>query len=143
MPGMHETILAFDFGHRRIGLAIGQHVTGSANPLGVIANRESGPDWDKIGHFLKEWQPARLIVGMPSHTDGSRSNIADAVDGFIDGLGRFCLPIETVDERYTSMEAQAMLKSEREMGLRGRISKEMIDSAAAVLIAERWLNKSG
>lgn len=143
MSGMHETILAFDFGRRRIGLAIGQHITSSANPVGVIINRESGPDWDKISACIKDWQPARLIVGMPSHVDGSRSNIADAVDAFIVELGRFRLPIETVDERYTSLEAETMLKSQRAMGLRGRIRKEMIDSAAAVLIAERWLQKSG
>lgn len=143
MSGMHDTILAFDFGRRRIGLAIGQNITGSASPVGVIINGESGPDWEKIDRFIKDWQPARLIVGMPSHADGSRSSIANAVDAFIGGLGRFCVPIETVDERYTSIEAEAMLKSERKMRLRGRISKEMIDSAAAVLIAERWLHKSG
>lgn len=143
MPDMHETVLAFDYGLRRIGLAIGQHITSSANPVGVIANGESGPDWDQIAHFLKEWRPGRLIVGMPSRIDGSRSDIADHVDEFIIDLGRFDLPIETVDERYTSVEAQAMLNAERKRGLRGRIKKDMIDSAAATLIAERWLNKTG
>ena len=136
---MHDTIVAFDFGLRRIGVAVGQQVTGSANPLGVIRNSEAGPDWRAIDALLNEWQPDRLIVGMPSHTDGSRSEIANYVDEFVGELGRFKRPIDTVDERYTSIEAEKMLKSERAMGLRGRIRKEMIDSAAAVLIAERWL----
>ena len=139
MPGMHDTIVAFDFGLRRIGVAVGQQVTGSANPLGVIRNSEAGPDWRAIDALLNEWQPDRLIVGMPSHTDGSRSEIANHVDEFLGELGRFERPIDTVVERYTSIEAEEMLKSERAMGLRGRIRKEMIDSAAAVLIAERWL----
>ncbi len=95
--------------------------------------------WRAIDALLNEWQPDRLIVGMPSHTDGSRSEIANYVDDFVGELGRFKRPIDTVDERYTSIEAEEMLKSERAMGLRGRIRKEMIDSAAAVLIAERWL----
>ena len=139
MPGMHDTIVAFDFGRRRIGVAVGQQVTGSANPLGIVRNTDDGPDWRAIDTILNEWQPDRLIVGMPSHTDGSRAEIANYVDLFVAELGRFDRPVDTVDERYTSIEAEEMLKSERAMGLRGRIRKEMIDSAAAVLIAERWL----
>ena len=144
MPGMHETILAFDFGHRRIGIAVGQQVTGSANPLGIVSNSDDGPNWREISKLIDEWQPARLIVGMPANADGSRADIADPVDQFVTDLGRFERPVNTVDERYTSLEAEEMLKSERAMGLRGRIRKEMIDSAAAVLIAERWLrNEAG
>jgi putative Holliday junction resolvase len=144
MPGMHETILAFDFGLRRIGVAVGQQVTGSANPLGVINNGDSGPDWNRITKLHEEWQPARLVVGMPSHADGSRAPIADDVDSFIKALGRFELPIETVDERFTSTEAAAILKFERAMGRRKRIKKEHLDSTSAVLIAESWLrNASG
>ena len=141
MPGMHDTILAFDFGRRRIGVAVGQQVTGSANPLCVVKNSESGPDWQAIDKILQEWQPASLVVGMPANADGSRAKIATYVDEFIDELGRFQRPVHTVDERYTSLEAEEMLKSERAMGIRGRIRKEMIDSTAAVLIAERWLRK--
>jgi putative Holliday junction resolvase len=141
MPGMHETVLAFDFGRRRIGIAVGQQVTGSANPLGVVSNSDVGPDWREIKNLIDEWQPARLIVGMPANADGSRAEIVDHVDQFVAGLDRFERPVHTVDERYTSLEAEEMLKSERAMGLRGRITKETIDSAAAVLIAERWLRK--
>jgi putative Holliday junction resolvase len=83
----------------------------------------------------------RLIVGMPMHADGSLSDLAEVVNEFIEQLGRFELPVETVDERYTSIEAEALLKSQRAEGLRGRISKETIDSVAATVIAERWLKK--
>jgi putative Holliday junction resolvase len=141
MPGTPETIIAFDFGRRRIGVAVGQQVTSSANPLAVVANGASGPDWQKIERLVREWRPDRLIVGMPAHADGSRSEFADVVNGFIDELARFELPIESVDERYTSLEAAGILKSQRAEGLKGRISKEMIDSGAAMLIAERWLKK--
>ena len=142
MPATPETILAFDFGLRRIGVAVGQQVTASANPLAVIANGENGPDWTAIEALIREWQPGRIIVGMPSHADGSPSEISDAVEKFIKELARFERPIETEDERYSSLEAEELLKSERALGLRGRIRKEMIDSAAATLIAERWLSKN-
>lgn len=139
MPGTPETIIAFDFGLRRIGVAVGQQVTNSANPLETVGNSDSGPDWPRIKSIVREWRPQRLIVGMPTHTDGSPSDIGNAVRKFIDDLGRFDLPVETVDERYSSIEAEAVLRSQREAGLRGRISKEAIDSAAATFIAERWL----
>ena len=142
MPDTPETILAFDFGLRRIGVAVGQQVTASANPLAVIRNSDDGPDWTAITELVHEWQPARIIVGMPVHADGSPSEISTRVREFIGELGRFKRPVETEDERYSSLEAGELLKSERARGLRGRISKEMIDSAAATLIAERWLSNN-
>ena len=133
------TILAFDFGLRRIGVAVGQSVTGSASPLGVVANRESGVDHEAIAALVKEWRPDLLVVGMPAHADGSESAMQKPVRAFIEDLGQHGLPIETVDERYTSVEAERVLKDARAAGTRGRIAKEQIDSAAAVFIAERYL----
>ena len=141
MPGTPETIIAFDFGLRRIGVAVGQQVTNSANPLGAVANGEDGPDWKRIATLVREWQPARLIVGMPAHADGSASELGNVVAAFIHDLARFDLPVEAVDERYSSVEAEALLKSRRQQGLQGKISKAAIDAAAATLIAERWLKK--
>lgn len=135
-----ETIIAFDFGLRRIGVAVGQSVTRSATPIGVVANSDAGVDHHKIAAIIDEWRPTTIVVGMPRHTDGRRGDIAAAVDVFIAELGRHELPIETVDERYTSIEAEQALKLARQAGTRGRISKEMIDSAAAVFIAERYLS---
>ena len=143
MPGTPETVIAFDFGLRRIGVAVGQQVTSSARPLAVIGNGAGGPDWQHIESVLREWRPDRIIVGMPAHADGSpaehrrrwssiSSTNCDAID----------LPLETVDERYTSVDAEDLLKSQRAEGLRGKVSKDLIDStAAAALIAERWLKK--
>lgn len=137
-----ETILAFDFGLRRIGVAVGQDITGSASPLGVVANRVNGPDYERIGTLVEEWQATRLVVGMPSHADGSPSDLQLPVTAFIEELTRYNLPVHTVDERYTSIEAEATLKAARASGSLGRISREMIDSAAAVFIAERYLGCS-
>ena len=133
------TILAFDFGLRRIGVAVGQSVTRSASPLGVVANRESGVDHDAIAALIREWRPTLLVVGMPAHADGSPSALQAPVRAFIEELGKHGLPVETVDERYTSVEAERVLKEARAAGTRGRIAKEEIDSAAAVFIAERYL----
>ena len=69
------TILAFDFGQRRIGVAVGQSVTGSASPLGVIANRDTGVDHDALAKLIREWRPGLLVVGMPTHADGSPSEM--------------------------------------------------------------------
>lgn len=134
-----ETIIAFDFGLRRIGLAVGQDVTGSASPLGIVSGGADGPDQARISELIDEWRPTRLVVGMPTHTDGSPSEMQVHVRTFIRELAVYGLPVDTVDERYTSIEAESALKEARATGARGRISKDSIDSAAAVLIAERYL----
>ena len=136
---MPETILAFDYGLRRIGVAVGQDVTASASPVGIIDNGDNGVDHDRIRALVSEWHPTRLVVGMPTHADGSPSAITDAVETFVDELAQYGLPISTIDERHTSREAEQALKSARQQGSRGRISKQDIDAAAAVFIAERYL----
>ena len=148
MPGTPDTnppqtIVAFDFGLRRIGVAVGQDVTASASPVAAVRNSDAGPDWQAIATIVTEWRPSRLIVGMPLHEDGSPSEMGEHIKRFIAELQRFELPVEQVDERYSSLEAGEALKSERALGLRGRINKEEIDSVAAALLAERWLRKSG
>jgi putative Holliday junction resolvase len=134
-----ETILAFDFGLRRIGVAVGQSVTSSANPLGTVANGADGPDFDAIGSLIREWQPSRLVVGMPLHANGQPGELQAHVEEFVRELWRYQLAVDTVDERYTSLEAEEALKNARASGSRGRITRDMIDSAAAVFIAERFL----
>ncbi len=137
-----ETIIAFDFGLRRIGVAVGQDVTGSASPLGVVSNGEKGPDFERIATLVKEWRPNRLIVGMPMHIDGSPGELEPSIREFVAALDRFELPIDRVDERHTSQEAEQALINARQAGSRGRIKKEHIDAAAAVFIAERYLLKN-
>lgn len=136
---MPETILAFDYGLRRIGVAVGQDVTASASPVGVVANGEGGIDHDRIKALISEWHPTTLVVGMPTHADGSPGAMTEAVDAFIAELRQYGLPVATVDERYSSIEAEQALKNARQQGSRGRISKQDIDAAAAVFIAERYL----
>ena len=140
-PAPAATILAFDYGRRRIGIATGQTITGSAGPLGTVANGQSGPDFDRIGRLVREWRPDRLVVGLPLGLEGSDSDMSRETQAFARELARFELPIELVDERHTSAEAGAELKTVRQSGGRGRIHKEDIDAAAAVLIAERYLAK--
>lgn len=137
-----QTIVAFDYGLRRIGVAVGQRVTASASPLGVVSNTSSGPDWDAISRILGEWRPALLVVGMPHHADGTPSDMSRRAEDFAAQLARFELPVATVDERHTSQEAESKLRSQRAQGRRRRVRKETIDSAAAVLIAERWLEQN-
>lgn len=134
-----ETILAFDYGLRRIGVAVGQQVTGSASAIATVSNRERGPDWAHIDALVGEWQPTRLVVGMPQTADGEPSSLTEAVDAFCHSLQRYALPLATVDERHSSLEAGQLLKGARRAGSRGRIAKGQIDAAAAAVIAERWL----
>ena len=136
---MSLTVLAFDFGLRRIGVAVGQDVTGSASPLGVVRNENGSPDFTHIDRLISEWRPDTLVVGLPRHADGSRSELEPAVREFADALARYGLAVETADERYTSVEAERLLKEARSEGRRGRIDKQAIDAASAVLIAERYL----
>ena len=136
---MPETILAFDFGRRRIGVAVGQDVTASASPVGTVANGDDGVDHNRLREIIAEWRPTRLVVGMPLHADGSPSEMSAAVNAFVAELVRYELPVATIDERYSSVEAERTLKSARQQGSRGRISKADIDAAAAVCIAERYL----
>jgi len=146
MPGTPEssspeTVLAFDFGLRRIGVAVGQQITRSASALETVGQGEDGPDWQRIDALVRDWRPARLIVGLPLTADGSPSPINDQVADFRRALARYGLPVESVDERYSSLEAEARLREQRRAGLRGRIDKAAIDAAAAVTIAERWLQQ--
>ena len=136
---MPRNILAFDFGLRRIGVASGQDVTASASPLGTVRNGDEGVDIERIAALIREWHPDLLVVGMPYHADGSDSEMQAPVRAFISQLERFELPIETVDERHTSQEAHKVLKDARAAGTRGRLSREDVDAAAAVMIAERYL----
>ncbi len=136
---MPRTVLAFDFGLRRIGVAVGQDVTGSASPLGVVMNDEGRIDFPAIDRYVDEWRPEQLVVGLPLKPDGTDSEMLGPVRKFIALLDRYALPVATMDERYTSTEAERLLREARAEGRRGRIDKASIDSTAAVLIAERYL----
>lgn len=142
MPHPPQTVLGFDFGLKRIGMAVGQSVTGSASPLGVAAMRGGEPDWEAIGRLVAEWRPAALVVGLPYNMDLSEQEMTGHARRFAEGLAqRFPLPVHTVDERLSSREAEAQLKERRQQGRR-RITREDIDGAAACVILESWFNSA-
>ncbi|HEY1992471.1 MAG TPA: Holliday junction resolvase RuvX [Gammaproteobacteria bacterium] len=140
VPAPPQTALGFDFGLKRIGVAVGQTVTRSASPLGTAAVRGGEPDWGAIGRMVAEWRPAALVVGLPYNMDLSEQEMTGHARRFAEGLAaRFPLPVHTVDERLSSKEAEAQLKERRQQGRR-RISREDIDGAAACVILESWFN---
>lgn len=135
------TLLGFDYGLRRIGVAVGQSLTGTATPLATLNARDGVPDWDAIAKLITEWQPAAIVVGVPYNMDGSRQDMTDRAERFLRQLhGRFNLPVHAVDERLSSNEAGDRLRTARSEGRRGRIAKPEIDSAAACVLLETWLN---
>jgi putative Holliday junction resolvase len=133
-------VLAFDFGLRRIGIATGDTLTATATPRTAIQVTQNGPDWSTIEHLVRELHPRLLIVGEPYNADGSRGSMAPAARRFAAELERrIRLPVNMVDERWSSLEASAALKARRASGeRRRRVRREDIDSAAAAVILERW-----
>ncbi|MDE2235153.1 MAG: Holliday junction resolvase RuvX [Gammaproteobacteria bacterium] len=132
--------LAFDFGLHRIGVAVGQSITGSATPAGVISAQQGVPDWKAIDRLMQEWQPGILVVGLPYTMDGSEQQISQLARRFAADLGiRYPTPVHMVDERLSSHEAQARLKELRQQGRR-RIRRGDIDCVAACVILESWFH---
>ncbi|MGA3157173.1 MAG: Holliday junction resolvase RuvX [Steroidobacteraceae bacterium] len=135
-----RVILAFDFGLRRIGIAAGNTISEAATPLGAAPATPAGPDWPTIDRHLKHYQPGLLIVGRPYNVDGSIGQLEAAAAEFAAALAaRAGRPVERVDERYSSLEASALLKEARAAGTRGRIQRADIDGLAAAILLERYL----
>ncbi|MGM0633614.1 MAG: Holliday junction resolvase RuvX [Pseudomonadota bacterium] len=125
------TALAFDFGTRRIGVAYGQSLTGTARPLPVLPARDGIPDWDRLVALTEEWQPDVFVVGMPFNMDDSDSELLLRARKFANRLhGRLHRPCYGMDERLTSFEARGQLMREETSG--------ELDSVAARLILEGW-----
>lgn len=127
-------VLAFDFGLRHIGVATGQTVTGNAGPLTVVSARDGKPDWAAVVRLIREWQPVRLIVGLPLNMDGTDSDMAERARLFATELARRS-GVATVlaDERLTSREARSLVQARGAGGAGDH-------ALAAALIAETWLN---
>jgi len=134
-----NTVLGFDYGLKRIGVAVGQVITGTATPLPLLAARDGVPDWGKIQKLITEWQPQLLLVGLPLNMDDSEQKMTKASRRFGNRLnGRFRLPVQWVDERLTSVEAEAMLADLKSQASGDNIN---VDSLSAKLIVEQWLGK--
>ena len=127
------TLLGFDFGPRKIGVAVGQTITGSASPLTTIRSHGERPDWARIEGIIREWQPTAAVVGLPFNMDDTETELAPRARRFARQIeGRFGIEVHLIDERLTSLEAR------RQLG-RGATSLEVVDAMAAKLILETWL----
>ncbi len=136
--------MGFDFGRRRIGVACGDTLTRSARALTAVACTAAGADWTHLQRLIRQWQPALNVVGLPYNADGSESGIAIHVREFAQELlSRFAIPVQFIDERYSSLDAHARLKDARAAGTRKRrVSKVDIDACAACVILERWFSQA-
>ncbi|KTC99598.1 Holliday junction resolvase RuvX [Legionella erythra] len=129
--------LGFDFGYKRIGVAVGQTVTLSARPLPTLTAKQGIPDWNLVARLVEQWQPQALIVGLPTCIDGSEQYTTPLARHFAKQLKkRFSLPVHLVDERLTTVEARAQLFAE---GGYRKLKQSQIDSTAACIILEQWL----
>ncbi|HRH80514.1 MAG TPA: Holliday junction resolvase RuvX [Thiobacillaceae bacterium] len=123
------TVLAFDFGLKRIGVAVGEWETGTAHALEVIAGEANGPRFARIAALIGEWRPVELVVGLPLGLDGTEHEMTHRCRRFANQLhGRFALPVVLVDERLTSAAAESELA---EAGVRGVHRKAALDGMAA------------
>ena len=133
------TIIAFDFGLKRIGVAVGQTLTGSANALAVVpfANK---PDWQAITKILAEWKPAAIVVGLPLSADGGETDMSKSARRFGRQLeGRFGIPVVFEDERLTSFSAEQRFVDARAGSGMRRKDASLKDAMAAQIILESWL----
>lgn len=134
------TVLAFDFGLKRIGVAVGDVTVGVAHPLETLHGESNEQKFGAIAALIQEWQPGALVVGLPLHLDGAEHEMTLRCRKFSRQLeGRFSLPVVLVDERLTSESASQEL---REMGIGGRKQKAMLDQVAAQLILQTYLDEN-
>lgn len=133
--------MAFDFGLRQIGVAVGNKLLGTSQALTIIRARDGIPEWQAVEQLMQEWLPDLIVVGDPLNMDGSDSELCKLARKFARRLhGRLGLPVEMVDERLSSFEAKQI---SREQGHRGDYKRKPIDSQAAQLVLQTWLANSG
>jgi putative holliday junction resolvase len=135
MPvGCEATLLAFDYGEKRIGVAIGNSLTRHARALVVLQNRNREYRFEAVGKLIGEWKPDALVVGLPCHPDGTPHEMTQLAKRFGNQLnGRFNLPVTWVDERYSSVEAEADIRQ-------GAARADMLDAEAARVILQQYLD---
>ncbi|RPG49092.1 MAG: Holliday junction resolvase RuvX [Gammaproteobacteria bacterium TMED1] len=128
-------IMGFDFGTKKIGVAIGQMVTATATPLSIIRVEKGVPNWCMLEKLISQWKPERLVVGLPLNMDDSHSNMSRRALKFSSELeNRFGIAVSNVDERLSTFEARQLYKNGRTES-----SQEELDDKVAALILESWL----
>jgi putative Holliday junction resolvase len=131
-----ETVMAFDFGEKRIGVAIGETLLGEARALATIAESANDRRFAAIGKLVAEWKPARMVVGLPRHIDDAEHEFAARCERFARQLeSRYRLPVEFADERYTSAIAESQLAGDK------RKNKARLDAEAAAVILQAWFDQ--
>ena len=129
-PGL---VMGFDFGLKRIGVAIGQTISATASPTATLISRDGVPDWQGISALIERWQPVALVVGLPMHLDGSEQAFTQNARKFGQRLhGRYQRPLFFIEEQISSYEYEKSLKSAAKPG--------QIDAHAAQIILENWLS---
>ena len=129
-----QTLLGFDFGKKRIGIAVGQCVTGTATALCTVETRRGAPGWERISSLVGEWRPDALVVGLPRHADGTDSDITRGARKFAQQLeGRYRLPVYLMDERLSTQTAATLQQEDRH----GKVG---LDAIAARVILQDWLD---
>ena len=127
-------IVAFDFGEKKIGVAVGQTSTYTSSPLQVIFNNHDKVNWNEIGILLEEWRPELILVGKPLNMDGTDSDMMKKVDTFYKKLeSLYDAKFEYVDERLTTFEARDILKEN---------NVETVDANAAKILIDNWFNRN-
>jgi len=137
------TLLGFDYGARRIGVAVGNVLTRSARALEVVNNGAQGPDWQRFDTLLREWRPQTLLVGLPLTMDGSEQGNTRNARAFAAALSaRYGIEAQLVDERLSSREAASRFAQRRASGQSRRKHARDLDAVAAEIIVETWLSHS-
>jgi putative holliday junction resolvase len=132
--GREATLLAFDYGEKRIGVAVGNSLTRHARPLVIVQNRSREYRFEAVGKLIAEWKPDALVVGLPMHPDGTPHEMTQLAKRFGNQLnGRFNLPVTWIDERYSSVEAKAEIRA-------GNARADMLDAEAASIILQQYLD---
>lgn len=135
-----KTVLGFDYGEKRIGIATGQTITGDASPLVTLTAIKQKPDWQQIEKIITEWQPDVLIVGIPYQLDGSASEMTKKAERFSRQLeGRFEIPVKTINEALSSFEAEQQLQKKAKIS---QHNKQEIDKMSAAIIVKSWLEQN-
>jgi putative Holliday junction resolvase len=138
--GVSGTVLGFDFGAKRVGIAVGETVTRIASPLGAIEEEANGPRFAAIEAYVREWSPAAFVVGRPRHDNGSPHEVARLAEKFARRLAaRYGLPVVFVDETLSSAEAESTLRESRTRP--GR--KSDVDAVAAAILLQNFLDSPG
>ncbi|MES2546162.1 MAG: Holliday junction resolvase RuvX [Pseudomonadota bacterium] len=138
-PDIVGTVLAFDFGEKRIGVAVGETLLKAAHPVTAIQAETNDAKFTQIAQIIQEWRPSLLVVGLPTHMDGTEHTLTHLAKKFAQRLeGRFNLPVTMVDERLTSVEAAQNLQA---AGIKGAKQKNLLDAVAAQGILQSYFEQ--